>query len=74
VGAVLVATSGVVGYLIGTNNVGRVDTVEVFGAVTLPVTGGTVAAYAMVLSVVLLAALFGLVELASRYDEADARA
>lgn len=71
VGAVLVATSGVVGFLVGTNNEGRVEAVEVFGTVVLPATGGAVAAYAVVLSAVALAVLFGLVELASRYDEAS---
>jgi hypothetical protein len=64
----IVTTIGLVGYVVGTNNAGRVDTIEVIGGVTLPVTGPSVALYGVVVSAVGLGVLFGLVELASRAE------
>lgn len=69
VGATVVAVSGLVGFLIGANGAGRGAEIDAYGAVTLPVTPGTVALYGMALAVVVLAALFGAVAVASRFDE-----
>lgn len=64
----IVTTIGLVGYVVGTNNAGRLDTVQVLGGISLPVTGPTVALYGVVISAVGLGILFGLVELASRAE------
>jgi ABC-type hemin transport system ATPase subunit len=68
VGLAIVTTIGLVGYIVGANNAGRAATVEVLWGLTLPVSGLTVALYGVVLSATALIVLFGLVELASRFD------
>jgi hypothetical protein len=71
-GATIVAISGGVGLLVGGNGAEAASEAAVLGtAVTIPLTPGAVALYGIVVSTLVLAVLFGLVELASR-AEADA--
>ncbi|ESP88725.1 DUF7520 family protein [Candidatus Halobonum tyrrellensis] len=64
----VVAFVAVAGYVVAANN--GVDAVTVFGVVTIPGTPTGVALYGVVLSVAVLALLFGLVTVASRFDDA----
>lgn len=73
VGVAVVCTTGLIGYVAGTNNTGRVAAVELFGLVSVPTTGLAWATVGVALAAVGLAVLFGLVELASRFDEAGGR-
>ena len=59
----------VAGYVVAANN--AVSSITVFGVVTLPGTPVGVALYGAALSVVLVGVLFGLVRIASRYDDAE---
>lgn len=67
---IIVALCGVVGALVGANAAQRGADVVAFGVFTLPASGIAVGAFAVGLAVVVLTALFGLVELASRLDRA----
>jgi hypothetical protein len=71
VGAVVVLTTGTVGYVVGTNNAGRVPPVDLFGLglVPVPTTGPAWAAVGVAVAATGLAVLFGLVELASRLED-----
>lgn len=69
--ATVVAFVAVAGYVVAANN--QVDTVTVFDVVTLSGTPAGVAAYGAALAAGVLAVLFGLVTLASRYDGAERR-
>ncbi|QZX99329.1 DUF7520 family protein [Halobaculum rubrum] len=68
-GAAVVVTlfAAAAGYVVAANNV--VDAVTVFGLVTLSGSPATMAAYGAVLSALVLGVLFGLVTVASRFDE-----
>lgn len=67
VGAIVVALSGGIGWLVGSN--GALETAAVLGTgFTIPVTPGTVALYGIAVSTAILGGLFGLVELASRLE------
>lgn len=55
------------GYVVAANN--AVGAVTVFGAITLPGSPGAMAVYGAVLSAFVLGALFGLVTVASRFDD-----
>lgn len=68
---VIVALSGLVGAFVGAGAAERGTAVVAFGVVQLPPSGSAVGAFAAGLAVVVLAALFVLVELASRLDGAD---
>lgn len=70
VAPVVVVLCGVVGALVGANAAERGAAVVVFGVLTLPASGLVVGAFAALLATVVLASLFGLVELASRLDDA----
>lgn len=59
--------AAVAGYVVAANN--AVDAVTVFGLVRLPGTPAAMALYGAVLSLVVVGVLFGLVSIASRYDE-----
>lgn len=67
---IVVVLCGVVGALVGGNAAQRGADVVAFGVVTLPASGIAVGVFAAGLAVVVLTALFGLVELASRLDQA----
>lgn len=67
---IIVALSGLVGAFVGAGAAERGTAVVVFGAVRLPPSGLAVGAFAAGLAVVVLAALFGLVIIASRLDDA----
>ncbi|SHH64174.1 DUF7520 family protein [Halobaculum gomorrense] len=55
------------GYVVAANN--EVDAVTVFDLVTLPGSPAAMAVYGGVLSALILSALFGLVAVASRFDD-----
>jgi len=55
------------GYVVAANNV--VDAVTVFGLVTLSGSPAAMAAYGAMLSALVLGVLFGLVTIASRFDD-----
>lgn len=65
--AVVTVFAAGAGYVLAANN--TVGTVTVFGAVTLPGTPAAMALYGAGLSLVVVGFLFGLVSVASRYDE-----
>jgi hypothetical protein len=68
VGGVVVLTTATIGYVVGTNNAGRVPPVDLLGLVTVPTTGAAWATVGVVVATTGLALLFGLVELASRLE------
>jgi hypothetical protein len=70
VAVTVVSLAGVLGFFVGANGSAVAPTITVLGAVALPATPLTMSAYGMVLAAAALAALFGLVSLASRFDEA----
>jgi hypothetical protein len=70
VAAAVVATSGVIGFFVGSNGSVVGPEAALFGLVTVPTTPATLAAAGVVLSATMLAALFGLVELATRLESA----
>jgi hypothetical protein len=70
VAPIVVVLCGVVGALVGANAAERGAEVVIFGAFSLPPSGAVVGAFAALLATTVLAALFGLVELASRLDDA----
>ncbi|MFB6129271.1 MAG: hypothetical protein ABEJ28_00425 [Salinigranum sp.] len=69
VGIAVILLAGMVGFVIGSNGAQVRPSIVVFGVLTLPVTPGTMAAYASVLAAVIVTALLGAVSVASRYDE-----
>jgi hypothetical protein len=74
VGVVVVALAGVVGFFVGSSDATSASTVAVFGGLmAVPLTPLSMALFAAVVATVVLSTLFGLVALASRYDDADER-
>jgi hypothetical protein len=72
VGLSVVAVSGLIGSFIGSNGAEAVPQATVLGgALTIPTTPLAMTLYGVVLSAAVLAGLFGLVELASRYEDAE---
>ncbi|SFR68702.1 DUF7520 family protein [Halogeometricum limi] len=70
VGLSVVAISGLLGAFIGSNGAEAVPEAAVLGGLlVLPTTPLSMALYGVVLASVVLAALFGLVELASRMED-----
>ncbi len=72
VAPVIVVLCGIVGALVGANAAERGAAVTVFGLVSLPPSGLVVGAFAAGVAVAVLVTLFGLVEVASRLDDAEA--
>jgi hypothetical protein len=70
VGASVVAISGILGLFVGENGKQVAASIDFYGLVSIPTTPLAVSLYGMVLSAVALGVLFGLVEFASRWDEA----
>ena len=70
VAASVVALAGVIGFFVGSNGADVAPTISVFGLLAIPTTPATLTLYGMVLAVVALAVLFGLVTLASRFEDA----
>jgi Zn-dependent membrane protease YugP len=71
VAASVVALAGIIGFFVGSNGAEVAPTISVFGLLALPTTPATLTLYGMVLAAVALGVLFGLVTLASRFDDAD---
>jgi hypothetical protein len=71
VAVTVVALAGLLGFFVGSNGAAVAPTISVAGGLTLPTTPLTMTAYGMLLAAVSLAALFGLVSFASRFDEVD---
>jgi hypothetical protein len=70
VGVGVVATSGLLGFFIGSNGAEAVPEASLLGGLlVLPTTPLSMTLYGVVLSTVVLAVLFGLVELASRMED-----
>ena len=70
VGAGVVALSGIVGWIIGSNGAEAVPETTILGTgLSVPTTPGTLALYGVVLSALVLGTLFALVEFASRVED-----
>jgi len=65
--AVVTLFAAAAGYVVAANN--GVTSVAMFGVITVPGTPAAVAVYGAVLSIAVLATLFGLVTVASRFDD-----
>ncbi|POG54995.1 DUF7520 family protein [Haloferax marisrubri] len=70
VGASVVVISGILGVFIGENGGQVAAEISLFGFLSLPTTPLAFSLYGMVLSAALLGVLFGLVEYASRVEDA----
>nr|WP_241429812.1 hypothetical protein [Haloferax larsenii] len=70
IGVSVVLISGILGVFIGENGGQVTESIQLFGVLSLPTTPVAFALYGMVVSVFALGALFGLVEFASRLEEA----
>ena len=71
IAVVVVLLAGVLGFFVGSNGAEVVPAVSVLGLFTLPTTPVTMTLYGMVLAAGSLVGLFGLVTLASRFDDVD---
>ncbi|MGM0590600.1 MAG: DUF7520 family protein [Halobacteriota archaeon] len=69
VAATVVATSGVIGFIIGSNSGASTTTIRVFDLLTLPSSPASLALYGVAVSTAAMAVLFGAVALASRFEE-----
>jgi hypothetical protein len=67
----VVVLAGILGFFVGSNGAAVAPTIPLLGGLELPTTPVTMTAYGMVLAVVSLAVLFGLVTLASQFDDVD---
>jgi hypothetical protein len=72
VGVSVVLLSGMIGFFVGSNGSVVGPEATLFGLVTVATTPATMAGAGIVLSLLLLGTLFGLVEVASRLENADA--
>jgi Zn-dependent membrane protease YugP len=72
VATTVVFLAGGIGLFVGANGASVAPTITVLGGLVLPTTPATMAVYGMLLAGVSLGVLFGLVTLASRFDDADA--
>ncbi|EMA04463.1 hypothetical protein E6P09_11240 [Haloferax mediterranei ATCC 33500] len=70
IGVSTVLISGILGVFIGESGGQVAAEISLFGLLSLPTTPLAFSVYGMVLSVVILAVLFGLVEFASRMEQA----
>ncbi|KAB1188383.1 MULTISPECIES: hypothetical protein [Haloferax] len=70
VGATVVVISGILGVFIGENGGQVTAEVSLFGVLSLPTSPLAFSLYGMVVSALVLAVLFGLVEFASRLEDA----
>jgi len=67
----VVLLAGGIGFFVGANGASVAPTITVFGGIDIPTTPATMTLYGMVLALVSLGVLFGLVTLASRFDDVD---
>lgn len=67
----VVLLAGGLGFVVGSNGASVAPTITVLGRFALPTTPVTMTVYGMVLALVSLVALFGLVTLASQFDDVD---
>ncbi len=72
VAATVVLIAGGIGFFVGANGASVAPTISVLGWFALPTTPATMTVYGMLLAAVSLGVLFGLVTLASRFDDVDA--
>jgi ribose/xylose/arabinose/galactoside ABC-type transport system permease subunit len=71
IAVVVVLLAGVLGFFVGSNGADVAPAVSVLGLFALPTTPVTMTLYGMVLAAGSLVGLFGLVTLASRFDDVD---
>ncbi|AUV81880.1 hypothetical protein C2R22_09645 [Salinigranum rubrum] len=71
VAVTVVLIAGGIGFFVGANGASVAPTITLFGGLVLPTTPVTMAVYGMLLAVVSLGVLFGLVTLASRFEDVD---
>ncbi|WP_318570061.1 DUF7520 family protein [Salinigranum marinum] len=67
----VVLLAGVIGFFVGSNGATVAPAIQVVGGIALPTTPVTMTLYGMAIAVLSLGGLFGLVTLASRFDEVD---
>jgi hypothetical protein len=73
VALVVVLLAGGIGAIVGASGQERAVAMDLLGVLTFPMTPVSMAAFGMGLTAGVLALLFGLVSVASRYDEASER-
>jgi hypothetical protein len=71
VAVTVVALAGILGFFVGANGADVAPSIPLVGGLVLPTTPATMTVYGMLLAAVSLGVLFGLVTLASRFDEGD---
>ena len=69
VAVTVVLIGGLLGFFVGSNGAEVAPTIPLVGGLSLPTTPLTVTLYGMVLATLFVGALFGLVTLASRFDD-----
>ena len=74
VAVIVVLIAGGIGAIVGASGQQRAVAMDLLGVVSFPMTPTSMAAFGMVVTAGVLALLFGLVSVASRYDEAGERA
>jgi hypothetical protein len=67
----VVVLAGVLGFFVGSNGAAVSPTIPLVGGLELPTTPVTMTVYGMALAVVSLAVLFGLVTVASQFENVD---
>jgi hypothetical protein len=70
VAAVIVLAAGGMGAIIGASGQERAVSMDLLGVVSFPMSPVSMALFGMVVTAAVLAAIFGLVSVASQYDEA----
>jgi hypothetical protein len=71
VGVTVVLLAGLLGFFVGSNGAAVAPTISVLWGISVPTTPVTMTVYGMLLALVSLAALFGLVSVASQFDDVD---
>ena len=71
IGVTVVFLAGLLGFFVGSNGAAVAPSITVFGQFSVPTTPATMTVYGMLLALVSLAVLFGLVTVASQFDEVD---
>lgn len=71
VAVTVVCLAGVIGFVVGSNGATVAPAVPIVGRFSVPITPVTMTLYGMGLAALSLAGLFGLVSVASRFDDVD---
>ncbi|MFC7080943.1 DUF7520 family protein [Halorussus caseinilyticus] len=74
VAVIVVLLAGGIGAIVGASGQKRAVSMDLLGVVSFQMSPVSMAAFGMLVTAGVLALLFGLVTLASRYDDADERA